>query len=245
MRKRSPVESEYLASVLTELRRKNVDLLRMKRKNLDQDGDDLVKRREHLNQCLLLLDETGELESGIRRWVQQWDCVDTLLPELVSLAKIPSTEYRSFCLEVHERLLGFIELNWSADRDEKMLEAERRLRAAQDAINALSEDQRRSITIAMLGGIPFDGDDWTQQTRKILVGMAKITGRGPYRANEPSKRGPKTERSHMALRELARDLWRIARNHKGDLKVWSADGASAAGTWSMRCACWSRYCRAD
>ena len=103
MRKRSPVESEYLASVLTELRRKNVDLLRMKRKNLDQDGDDLVKRREHLNQCLLLLDETGELESGIRRWVQQWDCVDTLLPELVSLAKIPSTEYRSFCLAVHER----------------------------------------------------------------------------------------------------------------------------------------------
>jgi hypothetical protein len=82
----------------------------------------------------------------------------------------------------------------------------------------------------MLGSIPFDGDDWTQQTLKILVGMAKITGSGPYRANEPGKRGPKRERSHVALRELARDLWRIARNHKGDLKVWSADGASAAGT---------------
>jgi hypothetical protein len=230
MRKRSAVESEYLASVLAELRRENVDLLRKKWKNLDKDRDDLVKRREHLNQCLVLLDETVGLESGIRGWVQRWDCVDTLLPELVSLAKIPSTEYRSFCLAVHERLLRFIELDWSADRDEKMLEAERRLRAAQDAINALSEDQRRSITIAMLGSIPFDGDDWTQQTLKILVGMAKITGSGPYRANEPSKRGPKRDRSHWIFRELVRDLWRIAQVHGGDFTLWADDRGDAKGT---------------
>jgi hypothetical protein len=82
----------------------------------------------------------------------------------------------------------------------------------------------------MLGGIPFDGYDWPQQIPKILVGIAKITGSGPYRPNEPSKRGPKTERSHLALRELARDLWRIAREHGGDFTISVDEAGRARGT---------------
>jgi hypothetical protein len=208
---------EDLASVLAELRRENVDVLRKKAKTLRKDVR--VKRKQHLTQCFMLLDDTNELETGIRKWEQLWDSADTLLPELVSLAKIRPTEYRGFCLAVHERLLRFIDLNWSADRDERMLEAERRLRAAQDAITALSEDQRRSITVATLGSIPFDGDDWTQQILERLVGIAKITGSGAYRPTDPRKSGPRTERINPVLSKFIRDLWHIARAHGGDFTV--------------------------
>jgi hypothetical protein len=225
---------EDLASVLAGLRRENVDVLRKKAKTLRKDVR--VKRKQHLTQCFMLLDDTNELETGIRKWEQLWDSVDTLLPELVSLANIQPTEYWSFCLVVHDRLLKFIDSDWSADRDDKMLEAEKRLRAAQDAIAALSEYQRRSITIAMLGSIPFDGDDWTQQILKILDGISKITESAPYRPNDPSKRGPKKkERVSVALREFVRDLWSIAQAHGGDFSVGSkpdpiGSGTSAVGT---------------
>jgi hypothetical protein len=225
------MDEHLLKLVLAELRRENVDLLRKKRKDLDENRDDLVKRREHLNQCITLLDKRGELESGILRWVQRWDSVDALLPELVSLANIRPTEYRGFCVAVHERLLRYINLDRSADRDEKMLEAEKRLRSAQDAINALSKDQQLALTQAILGSIPFDDyDDLPQQISKILVGIARMTGSGPYRPNEPNKRGPRTERSHLMLRELVTDLWLMAQEHGGDFTISVDDEGRARGT---------------
>jgi hypothetical protein len=224
------VDEDLLKSVLTELRRENVDFLSKKRKDMNEKQD--AKFRERSGQFVVLMDEPADVKSGIRRWIELWDSVDALLPKLISIAKIPSTEYRNFCLAMHERLLSFIHPDLSTDRDEKMLEVERRLRAAQDAINALSNGQRISITIATLGSIPFDGDYWFDQMLDRLVGIAKITGSGPYRPADPSKRGPRaTLRINPVLGQFIRDLWRIARLHGGDFTVsHDPDNDRARGT---------------
>jgi hypothetical protein len=222
------MDEDLLKSVLAELRRENVDFLSKKRKDMNAEA----KFSERFGQFVVLMDEPADIKNGIRRWIELWDSVDALLPKLISIAKIPSTEYRNFCLAVHERLLSFIHLDLSADRDEKMLEAERRLRAAQDAINALSNHQRQSITIATLGGIPFEGDYWFDQMLERLVGIAKITGSGPYRSADPGKRGPRaTLRINSMLGQFIRDLWRIARLHGGDFTVsHDPDNDRARGT---------------
>jgi hypothetical protein len=162
-----------------------------------------------------------QMEPGTadRRWTLLWDGVDVVLPELVSLAKIQPAQYRGFCLAVHDRLLEFIDWDWSAANDDYLLKAEKHLRAAQDAILALSEGQRHYVSIAMQG-FPAN-DEWSHAIPKVLEGIAKITGSAPYRANEPTKRGPKRKRSHLLeFRRFGKDLWRIARDHGGDFKVW-------------------------
>jgi hypothetical protein len=64
----------------------------------------------------------------------------------------------------------------------------------------------------------------------MLTGIAKITGSAPYRPNEPTRRGPKRERSHLELRDFVRDLWRIAREHGGDFTISVDDDGQARGT---------------
>src|SRR5438105_2917368 len=71
----------------------------------------------------------------------------------------------------------------------------------------------------MPAGICPEPDDWTHAIPKVLDGIAMITGSAHYRANEPTKRGPKRKRSHLLeFRRFGKDLWRIARHHGGDFK---------------------------
>jgi hypothetical protein len=213
-----------LASVLADLRRENVETLTNKP---TKTRDDLVKAIERLWQLIYLGGE--ELETGKRKWMELWDSVDKLLPDLVSLAGIPSTAYRGFCLAVHGRMLEFIDMDWSMARDAAMSEVERRLRATQDAIVALSETQRRYISRAMLSLYIYEYENWTNQIPNMLRAIAKITGSAPYRPNEPRRRGPKRERSNLVLREFVRDLWRIAQANGGDFSLY-VDAGDTKGT---------------
>jgi hypothetical protein len=219
-------------------------------KMLKRPGDDLttvLKRVDaifdnpavkHLSRLFLL--DMNEPGTADRRWALLWDGVDVLLPELVSLAKIQPPQYRGFALAVHDRLLEFIEWDWPDACDEDMLKAEKLLRAAQDAISALSESQCIIVSRAMSvadpeAGDPTRYDDWTQQIPRMLAGIAKITGSARYRSNEATRSGPKRERSHgLVLREFIRDLWSIAHAHGGNFTVWEDPDAAqmddASGT---------------
>jgi hypothetical protein len=231
---------EDLASILADLRREHVALLTGPPVNhVDQqkDRDELAKRVRLLQQSIHL-QGTQKPGTGNRKWLEKWDDVDRLLPELVSLAGIRPTAYGGFCLAVHERMLDFIDQDFSMARDAAMLEAERRLRAAQDAIIALDERQRFWVSQAITQARVFHGhhdfrasfDDWTRVIPNMLAGIAMITGSAPYRPNEPTRRGPKRERSHLVLRNLIRDLWRIAREHDGDFTLSVNDDGQARGT---------------
>jgi hypothetical protein len=238
-----------LATVLEELRREQFDvyLTPPKPRTDSEDEDDEVRearwleRMERLHRgeedqlekqvrfAYRVSEELGEGADWQEVWREKWDGVDRILPELVSLAKIQPDAYRGFCLAVHERLLRVQDLRAVRSRfcDEAMLEAERRLRHAQDAVLKLSERQQVEIAV----GAKMTGDSWTRMIPRVLEGMAKFTGRGPYEPSEPGKRGPKGERSHVPFRDLVRDLWRVARDHGGDFSLWPDDGyGSARGT---------------
>ena len=157
-----------------------------------------------------------------------WEDMDKLLSDLVSLAGIQPEQYEGFCRAVDNclRVVSYSSPLRSLVFDEALLEAERRLRSAQDAIMALSEEQRGRIGLGMHEG---DWTEWTRRIPKMLESIAEFTGSAPYRPNEPSRRGPKRERSHLALRKLVRDLWSIAQAHGGDFTLW-ADRGGAKGT---------------
>src|SRR5262249_35946418 len=129
--------------------------------------------------------------------------------------------YKSFCLAVHERLLDLCVRRLICDA--VLLEAERRLRRAQDSFTALSAEQRQRIGLGFVV-------DWTSLIPKMLENISKLTESALYRPNEPTKRGPRRERSNWVLRELVRDLWRIARAHGGDFTLWADERGGAKGT---------------
>jgi hypothetical protein len=240
-----PAMKDDLATVLEELRREQFDLYFAPPKLPDEDEDDEVKearwlermeRRQRGEEDQLtkqiyfmkrVIEERGEDVSFKEVWREKWDGVDRILPELVSLAKIQPDAYRDFCLAVHERLLRVQDLRAARSRfcDEAMLEAERRLRHAQDAVLKLSERQQDEI--ASGAKMVFE-PPWTHLIPAVLAGMAKFTGSGPYEPSEPSKRGPKKKRSNVPFRDLVRDLWRIAQDHRGDFSLWPDDGYGPA-----------------
>jgi hypothetical protein len=228
-----------LALVLADLRREVVASFQKRSKS----RDDLEKAIKHAQQVLQLASLAGPeprtatgsnewWENGRRKWLEKWDNLDQLLPELVSLADIKPEAYKGFCLAVHERVQE-IHDNRAARSlicDAAMLEAERRLRSAQDAIATLSHQQRVHIGRGLGEGEMTGYTEWTRHIPKVLEVIAKFTESGPYRPNIANKRGPKRERSHWVFRELVQDLWRIAQAHGGDFTLWANDRGGAKGT---------------
>jgi hypothetical protein len=233
-----------IAAILDELRRENVDALGKKSilPPPEEDQGELAREIERLKQQMTL-DEI-EPGTGTQRWIKLWDKVDALLPELVSLAEVPAAGYRGFCLAVHDRMLKFIGSDRSAFRDEAMLEVERRLRTAQDAILALSQRQRGEVNQAILhhsvheadpaSRIHLPYDQWDRVIPNILAGIAKITGSARYRSADPSRPGPKQkERISVKVRDFIRDLWSIAQAHGGKFSVTSEPDPVGSGTHAV------------
>jgi len=113
--------------------------------------------------------------------------------------------------------------------DEALLEAERCLRSAQDAIIALSEDQRSAIGSGLNLKIPDNPVemmemDWANWIPRILRTIAHFT------ETEPSRRGRRKVRRNLKLHPLIRDLWRIAQEHGGDFTAWPGGKGHAKGT---------------
>jgi hypothetical protein len=245
---------EDLASVLADLRRENVDAWYRKARTKEDYDKKLKREAQTLHLSWRARDTDPFLGAGKRMWIKLWDRVDGLLPELVLLAEVSPSEYRGFCLAVHERVLELIDWDFSDCRDEAMLEAERRLRAAQDAIVALSELQQHTLDIlmktlgydafsAMTGkvqsiypdeGLDLSTYDWNRAIPNMLIAIAKFTGSAPYRPGDPRKPGPKKkERVGVALREFTRDLWSIAQAHGGDFSVGSKPDRRGSGTHAV------------
>jgi hypothetical protein len=228
-----------LALTLADLRREVIASFQE-----TQSRDGLLKAVKHMEQIVQLASLAGPepprtstgsnewFENGRRKWLEKWDNVDQLLPELVSLAGIQPEAYKGFCLAVHERVQ---EIHDNRDErslicDAAMLEAERRLRSAQDAIATLSHHQQVRIGLGLHEGEMNGYIGWTRHIPKVLEIIAKFTESGPYRPNVANKRGPKRERSNLVFRELVRDLWRIAQAHGGDFTLWADDRGGAKGT---------------
>jgi hypothetical protein len=216
-------ETRDLKSILAELRREDLDVFHK----------ELLKNWR---------DESG-IEPLMLVAQYQWDIAIEFLPELVSLAKVPPAGYRGFCLAVFGHLLFVDQRNLSTFADEAMLKVERGLRATQDAILALSEEQRGQVNKEVTNTLLTARKPklamelhWDRVIPHILVGIAKITGSAPYQPADPSRPGPKNkERINVKLRDFIRDLWSIAQAHGGDFTVTSkpdpvGSGTSAAGT---------------
>jgi hypothetical protein len=228
-----------LALVLADLRREVVASFQKRSKSRDDLESDIKRAQQMLQLASLAGPEPRTRrgsdkwwKNGRRKWLEKWDNVDRLLPELVSLAGIQPEAYKGFCLAVHERVQEIHDnrIDRSLICDAAMREAERRLRSAQDAIATLSHEQRVRIGLGLREGEMTRYTEWTGHIPKVLEVIAKFTESGPYRPNVANKRGPKRARSHWVFRELVRDLWRIAQAHGGDFTLWADDRGGARGS---------------
>jgi hypothetical protein len=185
--------------------------------------------------------------------VEQWDRVSKLLPELIALAEIQPNAYEGFCLAVQRRLRGMrpdekYEAFKSSMRDFRLLEVVRRLRAAQDAIMALSDDQRLEIQMRLLvyieprdrstigsNWIPMDDHDrdpinnWVYWIPMMLQRIAEFTETA---GESRPKRGAPKSRNNLLLHPLVQDLWIIALENGGKFTLFE-DIKNARATGSI------------
>jgi hypothetical protein len=215
-----------LASVMAELRREQIDFNdRLSAGKLTKEELDKVAVVGFRFAFLHGL-PSGKSVRNVR--MEKQDGVDGIVPKLVSLAKIQPDDYRGFCLAVHERVDRVHNPKGNQIKelcDEAMLEAERRLRHAQDALLKLTWVQRWGI-----GHYTEGGWELTDIMPAVLKSMAMYTRSGPYSPSEPKKRGPKKERRLVPLREFVRDLWQIVRDHGGGFSLYPDDRGGSKGT---------------
>jgi hypothetical protein len=212
-------ETTDIASVLAELRREE----------FDEYDRYLIKNNNGFREVLMLIAQ------------RQRDFMDGLIPELVSLAAVPPTGYRGFCLGVHKLLMSVDHRTLSTFRDEAMLRVEAVLRAAQDAILALSEEQRMQVRAEVRNNLLTARNPelalslrWDRVIPDILEGIGKITGSAPYRPTDPGRRGPKQkERMSVKLRDFIRGMWSSAEAHGGGFTVTSQFDLVGSGTHAV------------
>jgi hypothetical protein len=169
---------------------------------------------------LLARDFSARLD---RPGIAQWDAVSKLLPDLIRMAKIPMERQVDFCLAVQRRLRwnrfdASHRSHWSWMRTESVLEVEQRLRAAQDAIMALSERQRHQIGHRL---DPRRPDHWVTWIPNVLETLDRLT-EGLVKAAEGPGR-PKLQRN-LELHPFIIDIWSIARECGGDFKLSQLGG---------------------
>jgi hypothetical protein len=215
-KRRRAVENEVLASILAKLRRREIQTV--EKRLIPMVIESLEARfGEKLSPSDPRVDELAA--PVFKRAIDQWDEVSKVLPELIALAGIPRTKYEGFCLAMQKRLR---ERYYPSIRDQKLREAERSLRAAQDAIMGLSDEQRYHVGIAILVISDFDPalnwiratgvpNDWIKLIPMMLKAIAEFTG------DRPARRGPLEDLQSLFIQ----DLWRIARHHGGDFTVYA------------------------
>jgi hypothetical protein len=159
--------------------------------------------------------------------LEQWELLAEKLPELIHLAEIQTKPSKDFCRAVKQRIFRIQDEAYHPtdprDCDEALLNAERSVRCALDAIKALDDEQLEIIgdnwIVYMDEDYAEEEDDvvgnWIRTTLKLLTGFEVSTGSAPYETGKTSKRGPKKLRSDLELDSLIRDLWLIAHAHGG------------------------------
>jgi hypothetical protein len=222
-------ETRDLKSILKELRRREFQSSEDRVQLISRELELLSNRRgRKFDQ---LRNTARKIEAVIDTpYIEQWDDVCELLPELIRLAKIPSTKLEGFCLAV-QRL--FKTMRSDAEHsahfsDAALLEVDRRLRAAQDAIMELNEKQRLQIGSLLPRSSDEDVKNWVTWIPTVLRAITMLTLDEPYQVGQskPKKGRPKEENLHP----LIEDLLRIARAHGGKFTLSEGDRNRARGT---------------